>query len=102
MEFLQWLQDTSLAQWVSGSESLLSYPTILVLHTIGFSVLVGANAVIDMRLLGIGRRMPLAAMDKLFLPMWIGLIINAITGSLLFIADAVHKSHQAVFISSSD
>ena len=35
------LQQTRLALWVSGSSSLLGYPTILTLHTIGLALLVG-------------------------------------------------------------
>lgn len=97
MEFLAWLQNTALAQWVARSQSILAYPTILVLHTVGLALLVGGNTVIDFRLLGLGRKAPLADIGKLFPMMWVGLWINVISGSLLFIADAVHKASQWIF-----
>lgn len=97
MEFFVWLQNTALAQWVARSQSILAYPTILVLHTVGLALLVGGNVVIDFRLLGFGRKAPLADIGKLFPMMWVGLSINVISGSLLFIADAVHKASQWIF-----
>jgi hypothetical protein len=91
------LQETSLALWVSGSPSLLGYPTILVLHTIGLVLLVGPSVAISLRLLGVAKAAPLSAMSPFFRIMWIGLVINAVTGVLLFIADALHKAEQPVF-----
>jgi hypothetical protein len=91
------LQETALAQWVSGSSSIWGYPTILTLHTVGLALLVGLSVALDLRLLGVGRAAPLVVFRPLFRVMWLGLIINAITGVLLFIADAVHKAGQTVF-----
>ena len=98
MSFLNSLQETSLALWVSGSPSLLGYPTILVLHTVGLAMLVGANLVVDLRILGLARRAPWPALYPLFRVMWIGFAVNAVTGVLLFIADAVRKAHTPVFL----
>ena len=95
---LTFLQETHLAQWVSGSSSIWGYPTILTLHTVGLALLVGLNVVIDLRILGVGRTGPLAAMVSLFPVMWAGLAINTVTGVLLFIADAVRKAGQPVFL----
>jgi len=97
MGILTWLQGTALAQWVSGSGSLLGYPLILFLHTFGLSILVGPSTVIDLRLLGMARETSLVPMGKLFRLMWAGFIVNAITGTLLFIADAEAKGHQWIF-----
>ena len=98
MGFMTSLQETSLALWVSGSSSLLGYPTILVLHTVGLAMLVGANLVVDFRILGVARGAPWPALYPLFRLMWIGFALNAITGLLLFIADAVRKVNQPVFL----
>lgn len=94
---LTYVQETSLALWVSGSPSLLGYPTILALHTVGLAMLVGGSVAVDLRLLGVARASSLAATRPLFRLMWTGLVINAATGTLLFIADAVHKAGQPVF-----
>lgn len=94
---LTYLQETSLALWVSESASLLGYPTILVLHTVGLAMLVGGSVAVDLRLLGVARASSLAAAKPLFGLMWVGLGVNAATGVLLFIADAVNKAAQTVF-----
>ena len=41
MEFLFWLEQTSLAMWISQSDSMLAFPGILLFHTIGLTLLVG-------------------------------------------------------------
>ena len=55
-DFLQRLQDSSVGYWVSTAPTLWAYPTILTLHTIGLAMVVGPNAVLDLRLLGAGSR----------------------------------------------
>jgi hypothetical protein len=97
IRLLTYVQDTSLARWVLESPSLFGYPTILTLHTVGLAMLVGASVAVDLRLLGVARAGALAATTPLFRLMWIGLVINAGTGVLLFIADAVRKAEQPVF-----
>ena len=94
---LTYVQETSLAVWISESSSLLGYPTILTLHTVGLALLAGASVAVDLRLLGVARASSLAAVAPLFRLMWVGLWINAVTGVLLFIADAVGKAGQPVF-----
>jgi len=52
------------------------------------AVLVGASWVLDMRLLGIGRRVPLSAYRWVFPVLEIGLVVNIATGIMLFIKNA--------------
>ena len=98
MAALTWLEATGLSRWVRESPSLWAFPTILTLHTFGLGLLVGASTVVNLRLLGIGRRMPMAPLSALFNVMWIGLAINAITGSLLFAADATARGTSLLFL----
>ena len=77
---------------------MLGYPAILTLHTIGLALLVGANIAVDLRLLGVARRGPLIALAPLFRVMWIGLALNTVSGILLFMADAVRKASQPIFL----
>jgi hypothetical protein len=97
MEFFTWLQDTTFAHWVAGSPSLLAYPTILTLHTVGMAIVVGTCAVMDLRLLGVGEGVPLGALQGAPLLVWTGFFINAATGLALFTTDAEHKATQTVF-----
>jgi len=92
-----WLEATALATWTRESPSIWAYPTILTLHTAGLGIVVGASAVIDLRLLGFGRRIPAAALTPLFAIIGWAFALNAATGVMLFMADATAKSKQVVF-----
>ena len=71
------------------SPSVWAFPTILTLHTTGMAILVGASWLLDLRLLGISSRStPLAAYRWVFPAITFGLIVNLVTGVLLFIKNA--------------
>lgn len=92
-----WLENTAIGVWTRESPSIWAYPTVLTLHTVGLGMLVGANAIVDLRLLGFAPRLPLPSLDPLYRFMWAGFAINAMTGVLLFVANATTKSTQPVF-----
>jgi hypothetical protein len=52
------------------------------------AVLVGASWVLDLRLLGVSRRVPLSAYRWVFPVISIGLVVNVVTGVMLFIKSA--------------
>jgi len=86
---LNWLESTSIAVWLAESPSVWAMPTVLTLHTTGMAVLVGASWLLDMRLLGIiNRNVPLTAYRWVFRAVAIGLIVNLVTGVLLFMKNA--------------
>jgi hypothetical protein len=84
--FLQTIEETGFSTWLRESESPFAFYFILLFHTFGLALLVGANVVVDLRLLGIARGIPLAPLQRLFRIMWIGFAMNAVTGVLLVIA----------------
>ena len=88
MGVLVWLESLPLALWVRESPSVWAQPTVLTLHTMGMAVLVGASWVLDLRLLGISRNVPLSAFRWVFRAVTVGLIVNLTTGVLLFIQRA--------------
>jgi hypothetical protein len=94
---MAWLEASALATWTRESPSIWAYPTILTLHTVGLGVVVGANAVIDFRLLGFARRMSLPSLSPLFHFMLWAFLLNAATGFLLFMSEATTKSRQPIF-----
>jgi len=85
---LSWLESTSVAVWLGESTSVWALPTVLTLHTTGMAVLVGASWVLDLRLLGLGRQVPLSAYRWVFPVVAVGLIVNLLTGVLLFAKNA--------------
>ena len=97
MPFLVWVSETAIGKWVSGSQSLWAYPTILTAHTIGMAVLAGLSSIIALRILGVGRRIPLAPLARLYPLLWVGFGLSAVSGVALFIADPVGKSENPMF-----
>jgi len=92
------LENTGFATWLRESGSIWAYPLILTLHTTGMGILVGLNWTLDLRMLGAGASVPLAPLEKLFRPMWIGFWINLLTGVMLFAADASTKGSTRLFV----
>ena len=94
----EWLESTALAVWVGQSPSVWALPTVLTLHTAGLAMLVGASWVLDLRLLGISRTVPLSAFRWVFPVVGIGLAVNVATGVLLFIKNATTWATSVPFL----
>jgi len=97
LQFLTWLEGSRFSLWLVQSDTIWAYPTVLTLHTVGLALLVGANAALDLRLLGAGRKIPIDALTVAFPVMWTGFWINAISGAMLFAADATTKGTTTIF-----
>jgi hypothetical protein len=96
-DLLAHIEGSALATWTRESTSIWAYPTVLTLHTLGLGILVGAASLIDLRLLGFAPRMPMTSLRPLFSVMGWAFALNAVTGVMLFMADAVHRAGQRVF-----
>src|SRR6476620_1989923 len=66
------------------------YPAVEILHIFGFVVLVGSVLALDLRLLGVGRAIPIHPMAQVLLPL-------SRMGFLLFSADAAHVVRNPAF-----
>jgi hypothetical protein len=95
--FLLWLSSTSLATWINESESVVGYSGILFCHTFGLAMVVGLSAAVDLRLLGAARRVALTDLRPLFRFIWIGFWLNAVSGALLFAANAPGRATNLLF-----
>jgi hypothetical protein len=94
--WLVWLETTALADAMRGW--LWLYPSVEILHIAGIVLLVGAAAMFDLRLLGLSRALPVAALAGHLLP-WarVGLGVAAVTGALMFTAHATEFAESPVF-----
>ena len=84
--FLRSIEESSFSTWMRETELPFGFYFILLFHTFGLALLVGANALIDVRLLGFFSSIPLAPLKRFFRIMWVGFGINAATGILLLIS----------------
>ena len=83
--FLQAAHDTWLGDVTRQNSSLFTLG--LIIHFVGLCMLMGAMLVIDLRLLGVGKRMPIGAALSL-LPFAItGFVLNLLTGIMFFCFD---------------
>jgi hypothetical protein len=94
---LQTIEDLSIGVWVRESPSIFAYTLVLSLHAIGLAIVLGANWLIALRLLGAAKAIPLTALRSFYPTIWFGFTINAISGGLLFIASATHMGTMHVF-----
>ena len=80
------IEESGLSTWIRDSPSIFAYWFILSLHAIGMGLLVGASVVIDLRILGVAKDLPLAPMKGLYNVIWLGFWIQLASGTLLLIA----------------
>jgi hypothetical protein len=94
--WLVWLETTGFAtamrQW------LWLYPIVEIVHIVGFVVLVGAAFMFDLRLLGLGRGLPVSAMaDHLLRWSRWALVLVIPSGSAMFVAHATEMAENPAF-----
>jgi len=82
---LEWLESSGMARLVQ--ESAWGYPIVLSAHAVGMAVLAGIVLMINFRVLGMAPRVPLAALKSIYNVALVGLVINAISGTMLFVAN---------------
>ena len=90
------LETSALAIWVG--ESLWGYPIMLGMHAIGLAIVVGIFVMLDLRMLRVIRGVSFNAFLSLFRLAWIGLIINALSGTALFTSQATTFVESAPFL----
>ena len=95
--WLVWIESGSFSVWVRESPSLLAFPAILTLHTIGMGLVAGVSAAVDLRILGIAPRVPLLEMKRLFPVIWFAFWLNAASGVVLLIGYPTKAVTNPVF-----
>lgn len=86
MDALAWIESTSFVQWMVGY--LWAYPILLTFHAIGLALTVGVSLLLDLRLLGLYPTIPLAGLDRILRLAWIGIVLNTVSGVLIFTTQA--------------
>jgi hypothetical protein len=98
MDFLSTIENSGLAAWVRESPSVWAYPTIIFLHSVGLTLVVGLSALIDLAILGYAPGLEIAPMKSLFRLIAIGFWVNLASGLLLTIADATTMPFNPIFV----
>ncbi len=78
----EWLEATSVAIWVKES---WGWPLALTFHAFGSATMVGFSFIMGLRLLGLYRTIPPSSLQKLIPIIWACLVIQAVSGVLLWL-----------------
>lgn len=92
------LEASTLGAWMRGSS--WGYPVVNVAHVAGLVLLVGSMMLLDLRILGAGRRaIKLSAASGVLTPFaGAGLTLLIVSGLLLFAADAAPLLQNPLFL----
>jgi hypothetical protein len=90
-QFLAYLEDLQFSHWVKDAPTIWAFPTILFVHTFGMSIVAGGSAMLDLIVLGFWPAVPMKPFARMFPVLWVGFWVNAITGTMMLVADATTK-----------
>ena len=82
---LDWILTTPVSRWVTGGPWI--WPTLETLHFSGLCVLIGGLILMDLRLIGYRRGLPLETIHRIMPLVFLGFAINACTGFLFVMGD---------------
>jgi hypothetical protein len=90
------LEASPLGAWARGSD--LAYPVANLVHLLGLVLLVGGIGLLDLRLTGLFRSLPVETLSRVLTPLAIaGLALLGLGGAVMFSADATALFASTVF-----
>jgi hypothetical protein len=90
------LEASPLGAWARGSD--LAYPVANLVHLLGLVLLVGGIGLLDLRLTGLFRGLPVETLSRVLTPLAIaGLVLLGLGGAVMFSADATALFASTVF-----
>lgn len=96
LDCTRWLDAMGIGQWARGSAWV--YPFVNSAHLLGLVMLVGGIGVVDLRIAGLWRGLPAAALSRALTPVaLLGLAMLALSGTVLFAADGAALARSATF-----
>jgi hypothetical protein len=96
-EFFKWLVNSPWSRAMNSYEWV--FPIVQSMHFVGFAMLIGTIAIVDLALLGFGMRRQRPGELAADLAPWtrVGLVVILITGPLMFSTDAVAYHYNPSF-----
>jgi hypothetical protein len=96
-ELLAWIESSALGMFMRNSGPW-TYGLVNLGHILGISTLFGSILILDLHLLGLWRRVPLAALSRVTVPVSkVGFAVAAITGVSLLTANATEYIDNPFF-----
>src|SRR4029078_6927718 len=83
------MQDLRISAAIAASDSIWwGYAWWLFVHAVGMGLTAGIAFIVCLRVLGVGRQIPLSSFRILFRVFWMGFYVNLLSGVILFMTDA--------------
>ena len=97
--FLAFVEHSDLSEFIRGSDSLLAFPTIITLHAVGMGLLAGGSAAIDLRILGVSKRLSVRLLARHLLPWSLATLLLIVpTGVMMFASEATDLVDNGAFV----
>jgi hypothetical protein len=93
--FADWLAATEMSALVNRYSWI--WPACETLHFMGLAVLIGTIGVVDLRLLGVEKRLPLAPLSRFIRLAVVGFVINLLTGIVFFVGNPAQYIDNVAF-----
>lgn len=95
-ELAERVAGTAFADWAMSSPT--AYPVANTVHVLALVLLLGGIGLVDLRVLGVFRRLPLSPLASALIPIAAtGVLILAASGSVMFAADAKALAESGTF-----
>ena len=91
-----WLESTQLSVFVNNTNWV--WATCETLHFIGMALLIGCIGILDLRMLGVGKRLPVRPLHRLIPYGIAGFVINLVTGTVFFVGIPRQYMFNVAFI----
>jgi hypothetical protein len=85
------LEQSGFGSWVRDAPTIWAFPTILFLHTLGMAIVAGGSAMLSLMVLGFWPAAPMRPFARMFPWLWLAFGVNAVTGTMMLVADATNK-----------
>lgn len=91
-----WLNSIGIGPWARGSR--LVYPVANTLHLLGLVMLVGGIGLVDLRVVGLWRNLPVEPLARALTPVALaGLALQVASGTIMFAADGTALAGSDLF-----
>lgn len=96
MNLLAYLETTTFADWILIS--MLGFPTLIALHSVGMGVAVGLSLIAALRLNGVLTGMSATLLPRLLSVAIYGFWLNLLTGLALFVSRGTDYISSTIFL----
>ncbi|MDG2089464.1 MAG: hypothetical protein P8J68_12080 [Arenicellaceae bacterium] len=96
MNFLATLESTAFSEWVLTS--MLGFPTLIALHSVGMAIAAGLSIFVSLYLNGLLSRLAQEHLPRLLRLAMLGFFLNLVTGLALFVSRGADYITNVTFL----